>query len=131
MIKRVVLGDGLLGSELVRQTGWGCISRREQGIDFTKPHTYEHLIVGYDEVINCIAHTDTYDENRDIHWDVNYAGVSKLVDICNKHDIPLITCILIPKRTLRKQIYPPRVILGMVILNCLGMPISSLSRTTT
>ncbi len=90
MIKRVVLGDGLLGSELVRQTGWRSISRHKDGIDFTKKHTYEHLLVEYDEVINCIAHTDTYDENRDIHWDVNYAGVSELVDICNKHDIKLI-----------------------------------------
>lgn len=90
MIKRVILGDGLLGSELVRQTGWGSISRRKDGIDFTRSYTYEHLLVGYDEVINCIAHTDTYDENRDVHWDVNYVGVAELVDTCNKHGIKLI-----------------------------------------
>ena len=90
MIKRVVLGDGLLVSELVRQTGWGCISRKEHGIDFTKPHTYEHLIVGYDEVINCIAHTDTYEDNKQLHWDVNYAGTADLVDICNKRGMKLV-----------------------------------------
>ena len=85
----LILGDGLLGSELVKQTGWNYVSRKEH-IDFTKPETYEYLINTFDVIINCIAHTDTYGKDRQKHWDVNYKGVADLVDICNKHNKKLI-----------------------------------------
>ena len=29
----VVLGDGLLGSEIIKQTGWDIISRKKNGFD--------------------------------------------------------------------------------------------------
>jgi hypothetical protein len=32
----LILGDGLLGSELIKQTGWDYISRKKNGFDFTK-----------------------------------------------------------------------------------------------
>ena len=32
-MKVLVLGDGLLGSEIVRQTNWDCISRKKDGFD--------------------------------------------------------------------------------------------------
>ena len=32
---RLILGDGLLGSEIVKQTGWDYASRKKDGIDFT------------------------------------------------------------------------------------------------
>jgi len=93
MIKpKLILGDGLLGSELEKQTGWSYLSRKKvDKFDFTKPDTYElWLKYPYDVVINCIAHTDTYDTNRDKHWDINYKAVTDLVDMCNKYKKKLI-----------------------------------------
>ena len=77
---RLILGDGLLGSELHKQTGWDYISRKKDGIDFSDIKTYEHMLDDYDEIINCIASTNTYDENKENHWNVNYKGVVDLVD---------------------------------------------------
>ena len=56
----LVLGDGLLGSEIVRQTGWDYISRKKDGVDFTKPLSYIEHTNKYNTIINCIANTDTY-----------------------------------------------------------------------
>lgn len=89
-MKRLVLGDGLLGKTIVDGTGWDYISRKKDGIDFCKPDTYVDYIKGYDEVINCIAFTETYDERRDEHWQVNYASVAELVDLCNRFNVKLI-----------------------------------------
>ena len=83
MIKRLILGDGLLGSELIKQTGWDYISRKKDGIDFTAIETYKHMLDNYDEVINCIAYTNTYDVDKNLYWKVNYEGVANLVDLCN------------------------------------------------
>jgi dTDP-4-dehydrorhamnose reductase len=89
---KLILGDGLLGSELVKKTDWGYLSRKKiEKFDFTKPETYElWLKYPYDIIINCIAHTDTYDKDRQKHWDVNYKGVIDLVDMCNKYNKKLI-----------------------------------------
>ena len=89
-MNRLILGDGLLGSELVKQTGWDYISRKKDGIDFTDIQTYKHFLLDYDEVINCIAHTDTYSENREKHWNINYKAVVDLVDICNGYGKKLV-----------------------------------------
>lgn len=95
----LVLGDGLLGSELVNQTGWDYISRKKDGFDITDESTF-HLLTEthygvaqsckYHTIINCIAHTDSYSNNKSLHWDVNYKGVSNLVEFCNKWGIKLI-----------------------------------------
>ena len=89
-MSKLILGNGLLGKELVKQTGWNYISRKEHNIDFTKPETYNYLIETFDVVVNCIAYTDTYDEDRQKHWDINYKGVIDLVDICNEYNKKLI-----------------------------------------
>jgi dTDP-4-dehydrorhamnose reductase len=96
----VVLGDGLLGSELIKQTGWDCISRKKDGFDITKPETFIfHLIENhngaaftpkYDYIVNCIAYTDTYSSSKELNWNINYKGVADLVDFCNKWKIKLI-----------------------------------------
>jgi len=83
MIKRLILGDGLLGTELIRQTGWDYISRKKDGIDFSNIDSYKDHLFGYDEIINCIACTNTYDENKEENWNTNYKGVANLVDLCN------------------------------------------------
>jgi len=95
----VVLGNGILGNELAKQTGWDTLSREEDGFDITDPSTFSILLdiidgvgckVKYDTVINCIANTDTYSKDRQKHWDVNYKGVADLVDFCNQWKIKLV-----------------------------------------
>jgi hypothetical protein len=78
----LVLGDGLLGSEIVKQTGWDYISRKKDGIDFEFFFTYLKLLENYDQIINCIGYTDTYSTNREKHWKVNFLGVIDLADYC-------------------------------------------------
>ena len=90
-MKILVLGYGLLGKELVKQTNWDYISRTKQSsFDFKKVNSYEKLISSYDTIINCIANTDTYSQNKEEHWAVNYKSVSDLVDICNQNNQKLI-----------------------------------------
>jgi len=89
-MKRLILGDGLLGSEIAKLTGWDYISRKKDGLDFADINTYSEILNGYDDVINCIAHCNTYDENIDIHWNVNYKGVVNLVDYIMNKGIKLV-----------------------------------------
>jgi dTDP-4-dehydrorhamnose reductase len=99
-MKILVLGDGLLGSELVKQTGWDYISRKKDGFDITKSEKFSfYLIDNYDGVaffpkyncvINCIAYTDTYSNNKDLHWDVNYKAVVELSNFCKENKIKLV-----------------------------------------
>jgi dTDP-4-dehydrorhamnose reductase len=79
-MSKIILGDGLLGSELIKISGWDYISRKKDGIDFRDIDSYKDHIFDYDVVINCIADCNTYDENRENHWNVNYKGVVDLVD---------------------------------------------------
>jgi dTDP-4-dehydrorhamnose reductase len=96
----VILGNGLLGMEIQKQTGWDIISRSENGFDITQPNkffsyfmdTFDGVAVysKYDVIVNCIANTDTYLNNKEEHWDVNYKGVADLVDFCNEWGIKLV-----------------------------------------
>ena len=99
MKKVLILGNGLLGTELQKQTGWDIISRRDNGFDITDKSTYhlmtkiEHGVIQYcpyDVIINTIAHTDTYSDNRESHWNTNYKGTAELVDFCNSWKIKLV-----------------------------------------
>ena len=84
MKKTLVLGYGLLGKELVKQTNWDYLSRSiDKTFNFTDIQTYKNLISKYKTIINCIAFTDTYSDNKEKHWNVNYRAVADLVDICN------------------------------------------------
>ena len=99
-MKIAILGDGLLGSEIQKQTGWDIISRKKNGFEITQPDLFESYFIEcfegiaavkkYDIIINCIANTDTYLDNRDKHWEVNYKGVANLVDFCNLWNIKLV-----------------------------------------
>ena len=41
-MSKLILGNGLLGAEFIKQTGWDYISRNKtEKFDFTKPETYE------------------------------------------------------------------------------------------
>lgn len=89
-MKVLVLGDGLLGYEIIQQTNWDFLSRRKDNIDATKFKKWSHLLFGYDVVVNCIAHTDTYSKDRELHWKINYEFVEQLTKFCNKKDIKLV-----------------------------------------
>lgn len=90
MKSRLILGDGWLGTELVKQTDWDFISRKKDDIDFTDINSYKDHMFGYDEIINCIACTNTYDESKDENWNTNYKGVVDLVDYLTDKDTKLI-----------------------------------------
>lgn len=95
----LILGNGLLGTELYRQSNYDMISKEYDGFDITSLETYNKLLsiefgavqwCKYKTIINTIACTDTYSDDRDIHWNVNYKGVSYLVDFCNQWKIKLV-----------------------------------------
>jgi dTDP-4-dehydrorhamnose reductase len=99
-MKVAVLGDGILGSEFVKQTGWDYFSRKKDGFDITNHLSFNMLIdwsddryagsAKYDTIINCIANTDTYSKDQEKHWQVNYQAVASLVDFCNVWNIKLV-----------------------------------------
>jgi dTDP-4-dehydrorhamnose reductase len=86
----VVLGDGLLGKEIVNQTNWDFVSRKKDNIDANNPDSIFNLILQYDTIINCIANTDTYSTDKKNHWSVNYKFVSDLIEFCNFQNKKLI-----------------------------------------
>jgi len=81
-VRFLVLGDGLLGTEMVKQTGWRYFSRKKDGIDITKTSSYINLLRKYSHVINCIGYTNTRDDTRDKHFDVNVKGAYYLAEAC-------------------------------------------------
>jgi len=87
MSKKIILGYGLLGKELVKQSGWDYLSRSlNKNFNFKKCNSYKDIISSYDTVINCIANTDTYSQSKSEHWNINYKSVSDLINICNKNN---------------------------------------------
>ena len=86
----LVIGDGLLGSEIVKQTNWDFISRKKDGIDFTNLESYQHKLYNYDVVLNCVAFTDTYSEDKETNREINYVAVTNLSDFCLQQDKKLI-----------------------------------------
>lgn len=89
-MKVLILGDGLLGSELHRQTGWDMVSRKRETLDIDNPEGLGKLIKNYDTVINCIAHTQSYSLNQAIHRDINYRFAVSVSNICNNNSVKLI-----------------------------------------
>ena len=86
----VVLGDGILATELVKQTSWTQVSRNGNGFDITDLSTWQNLLDEATVIVNCIAYTKTYDSNQDANWKVNVVGVKSLIDFCNQRSIKLI-----------------------------------------
>lgn len=91
--KVLVLGDGLLGSEIIKQSNWEYISTMKEEIDVTQ--NFHELAVRIDDyepdiIVNCIAYTNTYDKEREQHWKVNYGFVVELVDFCDSRDYELV-----------------------------------------
>jgi dTDP-4-dehydrorhamnose reductase len=80
----IVLGYGQLGSEIIKQTKWDYLSREKNQFDFCNINSYSFYLDYYDIIINCIANTNTYSDNKKDHWGVNYKAVVDLVDFCNR-----------------------------------------------
>lgn len=89
-MKYLILGDGKLGTELRKQTGWGYISRKKDDFDFMNLNKYEHLLFNYEQIINCIGYTKTYEVERRLNWGLNYVSVINLANFCNEHNRKLI-----------------------------------------
>lgn len=98
-IAMLILGDGIVGSEFARQTGWEQVSRRRNGINLTDKGTiFDALIDNMDgygyalrskTVINCVGCVDTFGP-KEKHWYINYGFVCDLVDVCNTLGIKLV-----------------------------------------
>jgi dTDP-4-dehydrorhamnose reductase len=89
-MKILVIGDGLLGSEIVNQTGWDYISRKKNGINFTDLESYQHILYSYDTIVNCVAFTETYSKDKNGNREINYVAVTKLSDFCMSQNKKLI-----------------------------------------
>jgi len=89
-MKVVVIGNGLLGKEIVKLSKWDCISRSTHDFDFRDITTVYQYLKDYDIIINCVAHTDTYSNERELHWAINYKAVSRLTDWCNENHKKLV-----------------------------------------
>ena len=87
-----ILGDGLLGTELHKQTGWEYFSRKKDNFDITNKDLlkYPPKFGVNVTLINCIAHTDTYSDNKNKHWDTNVVGVKNLLEYCEKWGCKLV-----------------------------------------
>jgi dTDP-4-dehydrorhamnose reductase len=83
-MKILVLGDGLLGSEIVKQTGWDYISRHKDNINLDEFDEWMYKLGKYDIIVNCIANTDTYSDDKESHININYRFVRHLVKYCNQ-----------------------------------------------
>jgi dTDP-4-dehydrorhamnose reductase len=86
----VVLGDGLLGSEIVKQTNWDYLSRKKDGMDIRDITSYQDKMYNYDVIVNCIAYTKTYENNKQDNWNINVKSLHSLIEFCNNHNKKLI-----------------------------------------
>ena len=99
-MKILILGYGLLGKEIAKQTNWDYLSRAKDNFDITKKHEYNKYFIEdfhgvvfvpkYDVIINCIAYTNTFSTDKNLHWSVNYKAVVDLADYCTKNNIKLV-----------------------------------------
>ena len=86
----LVLGDGLLGSEIINQTKWCFISRKNNSIDAKDFKDWSNLLDEFDTIINCIAFTKTYENNKKDNWNLNIVFVNELIDYCNQNNKKLV-----------------------------------------
>ena len=90
MGKLIVLGDGILGTEFVKQLGCDFISRKKDSFNIKNLSLFTETLIQYDTIINCIANTDTYSKDKNSHWETNYVFVNDLIQFCNENKIKLI-----------------------------------------
>jgi dTDP-4-dehydrorhamnose reductase len=89
-MKVLVLGKGKLGGEIVKQTGWDYLCRAEHEITIDNFDEWKNKMDEYDVVVNCIANTDTYSDNKEKHWKANYELVTFLAEYCDDNGKKLV-----------------------------------------
>ena len=89
-MKTLILGDGLLGSELHELTKWDLASRKLSNLDIDNLSKLKDLVSGYNNIVNCIANTDSYSDDKDKHLNTNFRFAVNLSNICNNLNIKLI-----------------------------------------
>lgn len=99
-MKVLVLGDGKLGSELVKQTGWNYISRKQNNFNIHNLNQFDFYFIGnydgviywkeYDVIVNCIANTSTYGGDKKSIYETNYIFPKNLSDYCHNNKIKLV-----------------------------------------
>ena len=89
-MKALVLGKGKLGSEIVKQTGWDYLSRAEHEITIDNFDEWKDRMSVYDVIVNCIANTDTYSDDKEKHWKANYELVTFLAEYCDENNKKLV-----------------------------------------
>jgi len=89
-MKVIVLGKGKLGGEIVKQTGWDYLCRAEHEITIDNFDEWKNRMDGYDVVMNCIANTDTYSDDKEKHWKANYELVTFLAEYCDDNGKKLV-----------------------------------------
>lgn len=86
----LILGNGLLGSEIVKQTSWDYLSRKKDNFNFCDPKNYASKLHKYDTILNCVGYTDTYSQDKERHRKISFKGVADLSDICQEQKKKLI-----------------------------------------
>jgi dTDP-4-dehydrorhamnose reductase len=89
-MKVLVLGKGKLGGEIVKQTGWDYLCRAEHEITIDNFDEWKNRMDEYDVVVNCIANTDTYSDDKEKHWKANYELVTYLAEYCDDNGKKLV-----------------------------------------
>ena len=82
MAEKLILGNGLLGTELKRQTGWDAVTRKD-GFNLLIPFLFGRYLNGYDSLINCTGFTKDHSD-KETNLALNYKAVVDLVDYCNR-----------------------------------------------
>lgn len=77
----IVLGYGRLGKVLCDIGKYPYLTHED--FDFCAPSSYIEKIENYSTIINCVANTDTYSEDKESMLKVNFIAVCDLVTHCN------------------------------------------------
>jgi dTDP-4-dehydrorhamnose reductase len=82
--QNVILGDGLLGTALSKMNVWDIISRKSHHFNIDDFDSYSTYLNSYGTIVNCIANTDTYSNDKDSMWKVNYKFPYELALYCKE-----------------------------------------------
>jgi len=83
-MKALILGNGTLGEELKKITGWDCLNRDEfKQFDFNDLESYKSALKGYDTIVNCVADTKVYLGDKDVMFKTNFRSVAELARYCS------------------------------------------------
>jgi len=89
-MKVIVIGQSLLGKEIVKLSNWDFINRDTHTFDYHDVTSVYKYLKDYDIIINCVSHTDIYSNEKELHWSINYKAVSRLTDWCNENNKKLV-----------------------------------------